>query len=317
MRAFNRLRGVTILVVWLLATSACGGSARPTPGQSSVPPLPTSASPLAPTASPSSSPRPGRLVLAFACGRLICMSRPDGAGRRALTGGREADDSDPAWSPDGSQVVFARSEQGGSDLYVVGADGKGLRKVSSVPSADTQPEWSPDGKRIAFTTDRVGNREVEVMSVDGGEPVNLSHNPAEDFGPTWSPDGTRIAYTSTRDGKPEVYVVQADGSKTTRLTISEGSSAPTWSPEGLRVVLVAEGIGLALVDLRAGSVQTITTDRFDGHPRWSPAGDLIAFQRGKSGRTEIYTVKPDGKQVRQVTRDPGADRDPSWGLILI
>jgi Tol biopolymer transport system component len=256
-------------------------------------------------------------VLAFACGRFICRSRPDGAGRQALTAGREADDSDPAWSPDGSQIVFARSAPGGSDLYIVGADGKGLRQLSTGPSADTQPEWSPDGKRVSFTTDRGGNLEVEVMGVDGGEPVNLSQNPAKDFGPTWSPDGTRIAYTSTRDGKPEVYVAQADGSKTTRLTISEGSSAPTWSPEGLRVVLVAVGIGLALVDLRAGSVQPITTDSSDGHPRWSPAGDLIAFQRGKTSRTAIYTVRPDGKQIRQVARGPDADRAPSWGLIPV
>jgi Tol biopolymer transport system component len=213
--------------------------------------------------------------------------------------------------------VFARSAQGGSHLYIVGADGEGPRRLTSGPSSDTQPEWSPDGKRIAFTTDRAGNREVEVMSVDGGEPVNLSKNPAGDFEPTWSPDGTRIAYTSTRDGKPEVYVVQADGSKTTRLTISEGSRAPTWSPEGLRVVLVAVGTGLALVDLRAGSVQPITTDSLDGHPRWSPSGDLIAFQRGKPGRTEIFTVRPDGKQIRQVTRDRGAGRDPCWGLIPV
>src|SRR4029450_10864640 len=108
-----------------------------------------------------------------------------------------------------------------------------------------------------------GNREVEVMTAEGRAPATLSRHPAADFGPTWSPDGTRIAYTSTRDGKPEVYVVEVDGSKTTRLTISGGPSNPTWSPEGLRVVLVAAGIGLALVDLRAGSVQPITTDASD------------------------------------------------------
>jgi Tol biopolymer transport system component len=255
--------------------------------------------------------------MAFACGRSICRSLPDGRGRRALTRGREADDRDPAWSPDGSTIVFARRARESSNLYVVGSDGKGLRQLTSGTSSDTQPDWSPDGKRIAFTTDREGNREVEVMSADGGDPVNLSRNPAGDFGPIWSPDGTRIAYTSTRDGKPEVYVVEADGSKTTRLTISQGSSAPTWSPEGLRVALVAVGVGLALVDLRTATVQPITTDRLDGHPRWAPSGDLIAFQRGKLGRTRIYTVRPDGKQLRQVTPNPVTAWDPSWGLIPV
>lgn len=319
----NVSRAVAVLALCVLAPSACGGSAGPTPGRTPSPalpspstPTPTSASPVPASASPSASPRPGSLVLAFACGRFICRSLPDGSGSRELTGGRDANDRDPAWSPDGSQIVFTRaSAQGGSDLFVVGSDGTGLRRLTSDASSESQPEWSPDGKRIVFTTNREGNREVEVMNAEGGDPANLSRNPAADFGPTWSPDGTRIAYTSTRDGKPEVYVVEVDGSKTTPLTISEGSSNPTWSPEGLRVVLVAVGIGLALVDLRAGSVQPITTDASDGHPRWSPTGNLIAFQRGKRGGTAIYTVRPDGKGVRDVTPDPRPDRDPSWGLI--
>jgi Tol biopolymer transport system component len=231
--------------------------------------------------------------------------------------GGDADDSGPAWSPDGSRIVFARATvDGGSDLYLVHADGSDLRRLTSDPASETDPDWSPDGKRIAFTTDRDGNQEVYVMNADGTGLVDLSEDPASDFGPAWSPEGTRIAYTSTRDGKREVYVVEADGTRTTRLTISEGSSDPTWSPDGTRVILVAGGIGLALVDLRSGTVQPITTDGSDTHPRWALSGDLIAFQRGRSGRTQIYTVKPDGKGLKRVTRDadrPG--RDPTWGLM--
>jgi tol-pal system beta propeller repeat protein TolB len=200
---------------------------------------------------------------------------------------------------------------------VVSADGTGLRALAPDPFAESQPEWSPDGKRIAFTMDRGGDQEVYVMNADGSGPVDLSQSPARDFEPTWSPDGKRIAYTSTRDGKPEVYVAEADGSRTTRLTISEGSSSATWSPSGAQVVLVAVGIGLALVDLRSGTVSPITTDATDGHPRWSPAGDLIAFHRGRAGRTEIYIVKPDGHGLSQVTDDRDADLSPAWGLIPI
>jgi Tol biopolymer transport system component len=233
-----------------------------------------------------------------------------------VTRGPSARDRDPSWSPDGQRIVFSRIvSKGNSDLLVVDADGNGLRQITSDPSSETQPEWSPDGTRIAFTTDRDGNQEVYVMSVDGTNLMDLSRNPARDFGPTWSPDGKRIAFTSTRDGKPEVYVVEADGSRITRLTISEGSSSPTWSPEGLRVVLVAVGIGLALVDLRSGTVSPITTDGTDAHPRWSPLGDEIAFERGPARRPEIFTVRPDGKALRRVADAPSGDRAPAWGLV--
>jgi tol-pal system beta propeller repeat protein TolB len=198
---------------------------------------------------------------------------------------------------------------------VIGADGGGLRSLTSGPASETQPEWSPDGRRIAFTTDRDGNDEVYAMNADGSDPVDLSQSPGRDFEPTWSPDGKRIAYTSDRNGKPDIYVVEADGSRTTRLTISEGSSTPTWASTGTQVVLVAVGIGLALVDLRSGTVSPITTVATDGHPRWSPSGNLIAFHRGRQGHTQIYTVRPDGHGLRQVTVGPTPDADPSWGLV--
>jgi TolB protein len=307
-------RAAALLLVCLLASSACdrAGSPSSTTSTPTSAPLRTSA-----PASPSESPRSGRLELAFACGRSICLSLPDGRSRRVVTRGPGARDRDPSWSPDGKRIVFSGTvSRGNADLFVIDADGTGLRQITSDPSSETQPEWSPDGARIAFTTDRDGNQEVYVMNVDGSHLVDLSRNPARDFGPTWSPDGKRIAFTSTRDRKPEVYVVEADGSRTTRLTISEGSSSPTWSPEGLRIVLVAVGIGLALVDLRSGTVSPITTDGTDAHPRWSPSGDLIVFDRGPVKRPEIFTVKPDGKGLRQVTRDPGGAGDPAWGLAL-
>jgi tol-pal system beta propeller repeat protein TolB len=312
-------RAGVLLIVCLLASSACDAST-PSPVRtgptSSSSPVTSTPSLVPVSASPSTSPRPGRLQLAFACGRFICRAQPDGRDRRRLTRGREASDGDPSWSPDGSQIAFGRKlPDGASGIFVVNSDGTGLRPLTSDPAPATQPEWSPDGKRIAFTTERDGNSEVYVMNADGGHPVNLSGNQAKDSGPTWSPDGKRIAYTSNRDGKPEVYVVEADGSRTTRLTISEGSSSPTWSPEGSRVVLMAVGIGLALVDLRSGTVSPITTGATDAHPRWSPVGDLVAFERGKPGRIEIHTVRPDGKGLRRVTHDRDTDRDPSWGLV--
>jgi TolB protein len=197
------------------------------------------------------------------------------------------------------------------------ADGRGLRHVTEGRLAnDRNPLWSPDGSRIVFDRSTSGgNQDLYAVDLDGSNLVRLTSEPSDESQPEWSPDGRRIAFTSDRDGTPEVNVAEADGSTTTRLTVSAGSSDPTWAPDGLRVVLVAVGVGLALVDLRAATVQPIATEDTDAHPRWSPAGDLVAFVRGSGRRAGIFTITPERRRLHRVTRGLEPRRDPAWGLI--
>ena len=67
--------------------------------------------------------------------------------------------TNPAWSPDGKQLVFTGLDQGVSDLFTVNTDGTGLRRLTDDRHADLHPAWSPDGQTIAFVTDR--SRDVE------------------------------------------------------------------------------------------------------------------------------------------------------------
>jgi Tol biopolymer transport system component len=127
--------------------------------------------------------------------------------------------SDPAWSPDGQMIAFARLNPGlGQPIYVVKADGRRLRNLTPKPvGAYAAPAWSPDGRKIAFVSDRDGNSEVYVMNANGNGQRNLTRNPAFDADPAWSPDGRKIAFASKRDGKYGVYVMNADGSEQRRL----------------------------------------------------------------------------------------------------
>ena len=150
----------------------------------------------------------------------------DGSGLRNLTsklaaGGRSGAGpaSDPAWSPDGQMLAFVRLNAGlGRPIYVVKADGSGLRNLTPKPvGAYADPAWSPDGRKIAFVSDRDGNSEVYVMNANGRGQRNLTRNPAYDADPTWSPDGRKIAFVSNRDGSYGVYVMNADGGGQRRL----------------------------------------------------------------------------------------------------
>ena len=148
----------------------------------------------------------------------------DGSGLRNLTSklaslGPVFGPHDPAWSPDGRKLAFVRLNASlGDPIYVVNADGSGLRNLTPKPvGASAAPAWSPDGRKIAFVSERDGNSEVYVMSANGSGQRSLTRNPAFDADPAWSPDGRKIAFVSHRDDSYGVYVMNADGSGQRRL----------------------------------------------------------------------------------------------------
>lgn len=176
----------------------------------------------------------------------IYTSGPAGEQRRRLTRNSVAD-GDPAFSPDGRLIAFARSRGEGPDaqsrIYVMRSDGTGVRKLTKVRGFDAQPVWSPDGQRIAFTrasADRTRG-EIHVINADGTGTTRIVEDA---YDPAWSPDGASIAFTTVRDAfgrtcfhecspAEEVYVADASGANQRRLTTLEADdSSPAWTVDG-------------------------------------------------------------------------------------
>src|SRR5256885_1425424 len=111
-----------------------------------------------------------------------------------------SDSTAPSGRPAAGQIAFSTDRDGNPEIYVMNADGAGLRNLSNNPSLDVEATWSRDGTRIAFYSERDGNGEIYVVNADGSNPLNLTNNPASDATPAWSPDGTTRAFTPTRDG---------------------------------------------------------------------------------------------------------------------
>jgi len=151
-------------------------------------------------------------------------------------------DSDPDWSPDGSQIVFESTRDGNWEIYRMPFSGKNFPEEDDYPNVvrltddagnNWAPAWSPDGRRIAFTTDRDGNNEIYVMDADGSQLVNLTNNPADDRMPTWSPDSQNIAFISNRDDNYEIYIMDEDGKNLVNVTRSPYDEyVPNCAPEG-------------------------------------------------------------------------------------
>jgi hypothetical protein len=143
-------------------------------------------------------------------------------------------DAYPSLSPDGRRVLFVSNRDGPSHVFLVGADGSGLVRLTDSGYGDTQPQWAPDGQRIAYQTLLADhNWEIYCMRPDGSQKVNLTNNAAIDVSPAWSPDGALIAFETDRDGDYEIYVMAADGSNPTNVTQNAASHdiSPIWSDD--------------------------------------------------------------------------------------
>src|SRR4051794_2724000 len=121
----------------------------------------------------------------------IFAMKSDGTNQKRLTK-NTADDTRPAWSPNGKKVAFTTDRNGNNEIYVMNADGSGQTRLTSNAADDSRPTWSPDGAKIAFASNRgSGDYEIFVMNANGtGTPVDLSQNAASDSRPSWSPDGS-------------------------------------------------------------------------------------------------------------------------------
>ncbi len=115
----------------------------------------------------------------------IVLIAADGTHERALDDA-DGNDSDPAWSPDGTQIVFASTRKDGkSGIYAMNADGSNVHRLSTTNIGGFTPAWSPDGKLIAFAASPDGAVELYVMNADGSNPHRLTDPPFSNGQPAW------------------------------------------------------------------------------------------------------------------------------------
>ncbi len=108
--------------------------------------------------------------------------------------------NDPHFSPDGKRIAFTVTEyyleegESNSDIYVMNADGSGLRKMTGFEKGDWHPRWSPDGTSLLFMSTRENRAQVWRIPVDGGEAQQLTNLSIGMSNPIWSPDGQHIVF---------------------------------------------------------------------------------------------------------------------------
>jgi tol-pal system beta propeller repeat protein TolB len=117
----------------------------------------------------------------------IFVTNADGSGGTTnLTKTCRQRETRPHWSPDGTTIVFTKPGANGWQIYVMNADGTGVRPLTDGPGRNHSPTWSPDGTEIAFISTRDGNAELYVMSSDGSNQTRLTRTSrGEESQPAW------------------------------------------------------------------------------------------------------------------------------------
>ena len=183
-----------------------------------------------------------------------------------------AQNSLPMFSPDGTQLAFTSNRDGNPELYIMNADGTGIRRITNHPQIDTTPTWSPTGTQIAFTSDRGGPPSIYIVGVDGLGLRRVTFEISDRA--TWSPaPRNEIAYTArTRPGY-DIKVLNLATNETRQLTFGQGTNeSPAWAPNGRHLAFWSTRAGLAqifTVDYDGNNIRQITRDGNNQQPHWS------------------------------------------------
>jgi TolB protein len=145
--------------------------------------------------------------------------------------------SAPAWSPDGSKILFAsnRDENAVSPmLYTMNPDGSDQKKFGLIVAVDgSEPDWSPVTNKIAWVRGTAAKGDIWVTDASSPFPLltarKITDNINDNRNPVWSPDGKQIAFVSDANGNKDIYLMNADGSNIRRLTYGKSNNiSPTW-----------------------------------------------------------------------------------------
>ncbi len=251
----------------------------------------------------------------YASGGDIFLQNVGGQAAINLTNDRSAENSQPAFSPDGEHIAFLSQREGGG-IFVMGQTGESVRRVGGV---GFNPKWSPDGKELVFATEVVQAEPESRTSASQLWAINVATGAkrlvcdTDAVQPSWSPHGFRIAYWSSRvTGRPlgqrDIWTVPAAGGQATPVTDDPALDwSPIWSPDG-RFLYFSSDRGGSMnlwriaIDERSGKAlarpEPVTTPAlFLGHFSFSGDGTRLAFE-SRAIDQNVLRAEFDPKQER-------------------
>ncbi len=245
-------------------------------------------------------------------GTLILALTDCGRASRSVAPGPppELVDDSPAWTPDGSAVLYWHRDMTGSASYPTGLY---LYPLPGGPKALVRAgylfgaTYSPDGSKIAYFAGG-----IHVMNSDGSEDSLVLGG--DSFSPSWSPGGDMLALDTSLDdprGASAIELLELPSRERRDISVHGTGEwkSPRWSPDGSRLVHERHVVGaggfpeIFTMDTTGHGAVRLTDDKtYDRDPHWSRDGNLIGWTRYSLGIAEVWVMNRDGSGRHSLTR---------------
>ena len=229
-----------------------------------------------------------------------------------------------SFTPPG-EVAFVQRESGRDRLFMIDGAGSSKRALGGPDGADWDwaPQWSPDGSRLAWVSQYGGDTHILVMTAGESTWTELAAGEAYDkvHSPAWLGDGQRVSFWALGEGSNWLVIADAStGAETDRYQLPVYRNLFVWNwANGLLAYVQNpnQSYQVVMSSSPLTAERPVTTGGEDYAPAWSRDGQWLAFQSGAgrgAGENEIWIVRPDGSDLRQVTFNPAGiwSRAPSW-----
>ncbi len=266
----------------------------------------------------------GRII--FTCTRgdynQLCMVNRDGSGLFQLTN-QKAHDYYPSFAPQGGAIIFSSNRNGLFDLYLYVLNTSTLYQLTYDIGNAFSPDFSPDGEKIVFgNRTENGPSSLWIATRTGENPRLLFQGEQSIVAAAWAPNGKTIAFAMSINqlqNEFDIFLLDANGgSKPRRLNtgLLGISGSLDWSLESRYLLIVAGPFGekdIFRYDVETGAILRLTAGGNNNSATYSPDGKYIAFNSlRKNDQADIYIMRADGSEEKQITDNPEPDWQPQW-----
>jgi Tol biopolymer transport system component len=268
-------------------------------------------------------------------GGLVTHSPRRQGGSHPITD--DIDDESPSFSADGRTIAFSGNRELPAPgnyaihIYVMNADGSGVRALTSGASFDRNPSFSPNGQQVVFDRSTLldPRPQIFIVNIDGTGLRQLTEG-SKNYDPVFAPSGKWIAFVSDRDhdvktDRSDILSMRADGTK--QKVLIDGpynESEPDISPDGRKVAFVSnrrQGSHIYVAKSNGRGVRALTQGHDSCHytacffnPAWAPDGKHIALLSLRRYSSDVEVMRSNGTQRREFAS--GGTESEGYGTYI-